>query len=154
MFATLAGCSAFPTSESAGAETTPRGPVDPDSADQRRTLTAIPGTVSPAPNGTKNSKTWLYDEQSPGPELRVTGGDILQVDLTNRLLDPTIHRHGIPLASPTDGVPDVTRAPVEIMKPSHTPSKRLRLGRTSITAMSASNRIATLSVRSPLFALL
>jgi len=57
VFATLAGCSAFPTSESAGAEAIPRGPVDPDSADQRRTLTGIPETVSLAPNGTGNSKT-------------------------------------------------------------------------------------------------
>jgi FtsP/CotA-like multicopper oxidase with cupredoxin domain len=70
--------------------------------------------MSPGSNATPDSQTWLYDEQVPGPEFRVTEGDVLRVDLTNRLPDSTtIHWHGIPLANPMDGVPDVTQAPVQ-----------------------------------------
>lgn len=112
--ALLAGCSSLSSSpESSKTKVTPRSPIAAKNADQHRRLTATTGTISPAESGNTNP-TWLYDERTPGPELRVTEGDVLRVDLANQLPDPTtIHWHGIPIANPMDGVPDVTQAPVQ-----------------------------------------
>lgn len=111
----LAGCSLLSSNnESSETRATPRTPADPKTADKQQTLTATTGTISPATNGKTSSGTWLYDERTPGPELRITEGDVLRVDLANQLPDPTtIHWHGIPLANPMDGVPDVTQSPVQ-----------------------------------------
>ncbi len=55
----------------------------------------------------------MYDGQYPGPELRVQEGDVLSVELANDLREETtIHWHGIPVANPVDGVPNVTQDPV------------------------------------------
>lgn len=91
----------------------PQSSAVPKDADQRRALTATTGSISPG--GTDRSNpAWFYDGRTPGPELRVAEGDVLRVDLENRLPDPTtIHWHGIPLANPMDGVPNVTQAPVD-----------------------------------------
>jgi len=55
----------------------------------------------------------MYEGQFPGPELRVQEGDVLSVELTNDLQEETtIHWHGVPVANPVDGVPNVTQDPV------------------------------------------
>ncbi|WP_126664597.1 multicopper oxidase family protein [Haloterrigena salifodinae] len=55
-------------------------------------------------------ETWVYDEQFPGPELRVDEGETLRVSLENQLPEgTTIHWHGVPVPNPMDGVPDVTQ---------------------------------------------
>src|SRR5262245_28854495 len=54
-----------------------------------------------------------YDGSVPGPVLRVRRGEELKVRLVNELREPTaIHWHGVRLANPMDGVPDLTQAPV------------------------------------------
>lgn len=107
----LAGCSTDLLWSNSGEPVTPRSaPSEP--ADTTVRLTASSGTVTPASN--TSGTTWLYNTQFPGPELRVSEGEIFQVDLTNALSDrTTIHWHGIPLANPMDGVPGITQQPVE-----------------------------------------
>jgi FtsP/CotA-like multicopper oxidase with cupredoxin domain len=56
---------------------------------------------------------WAYNEQVPGPEIRVRQGDRVRVNLTNHLTEPTtIHWHGVTVPNAMDGVPYVTQDPV------------------------------------------
>lgn len=74
-------------------------------------LVAEVGDIDLGPLGAH--RTWLYNGQFPGPELRVREGERLRVTLVNRLPDPTtIHWHGIPLPNAMDGVPGVTQPAV------------------------------------------
>lgn len=83
--------------------------AEPDTA---VSLTAAAGTIQPAPN--TSTGNWIYDGQFPGPELRVQEGDVLSVELTNDLqAESTIHWHGVPVANPVDGVPNVTQEPID-----------------------------------------
>lgn len=71
-----------------------------------RTITAAPTVVD---LGGRTVETWAYDGSVPGPELRVTAGDLLAVRLVNALPEPTtIHWHGVALRNDMDGVPDLT----------------------------------------------
>ncbi len=66
-----------------------------------------------SPAGT-SAQNWLYDGAFPGEELRVTEGDVVRVDLSNRLSEgTTIHWYGVPVPNPMDGVPNVTQQPIE-----------------------------------------
>ena len=77
----------------------------------RRTLTA--GAAQAAVAGQTALPVWAYDGQVPGPVLRFKRGDVLDLDLHNRLPDATtIHWHGIRLPNAMDGVPGLTQAPV------------------------------------------
>jgi FtsP/CotA-like multicopper oxidase with cupredoxin domain len=54
-----------------------------------------------------------YNEQVPGPQIRVHQGDRIRVVLTNHLTEPTtIHWHGVTVPNAMDGVPYVTQKPV------------------------------------------
>lgn len=107
----LAGCSTPQLWTDSDKSVTPKSPPS-ESADKAAQLTASSGSVSPTADA--SSSTWIYNDQFPGPELRVSEGDVFQVDLTNDLsADTTIHWHGIPLANPMDGVPDVTQESVK-----------------------------------------
>ncbi|TMK84123.1 MAG: copper oxidase [Actinobacteria bacterium] len=56
---------------------------------------------------------WAYNNQVPGPEIRVHRGDRIKVILTNHLPEPTvIHWHGVTVPNAMDGVPYVTQDPV------------------------------------------
>jgi len=56
---------------------------------------------------------WAYNNQVPGPELRVREGDLLRVIFTNNLPEPTtIHWHGVNVPTSMDGVPDISQPPV------------------------------------------
>ncbi|MBX0298316.1 multicopper oxidase family protein, partial [Halomicroarcula sp. F27] len=108
----LAGCvGQLPgTDGNEGREVTPRPTVTAE-PDTSISLTAGSGTIRPAPD--VSTSNWLYDEQFPGPELRVQEGDVLSVELTNNLeAETTIHWHGVPVPNPVDGVPNVTQDPI------------------------------------------
>lgn len=61
----------------------------------------------------KPFQAWTYNGQTPGPEIRVTEGDLLRVTLHNNLPEETtIHWHGLPVPNAMDGVPGVTQNPV------------------------------------------
>jgi FtsP/CotA-like multicopper oxidase with cupredoxin domain len=56
---------------------------------------------------------WAFNEQVPGPQIRVARGDRVRVILTNHLAEPTtIHWHGVTVPNAMDGVPYVTQDPV------------------------------------------
>jgi multicopper oxidase len=50
----------------------------------------------------------------PGPEIRVREGDLLRIEVANRLADETtsIHWHGLLVPSAMDGVPDLSQDPI------------------------------------------
>jgi FtsP/CotA-like multicopper oxidase with cupredoxin domain len=73
-------------------------------------LDAVPGPVD---LGGVTVRTWSYQGEVPGPEIRVRKGDIVQARLVNKLPDPTtVHWHGIAIRDDMDGVPGITQAPV------------------------------------------
>jgi manganese oxidase len=54
-----------------------------------------------------------FNNQVPGPQIRVYRGDTVRVVLTNHLTQPTtIHWHGLTVPNAMDGVPYVTQNPV------------------------------------------
>ncbi|MEP1930806.1 MAG: multicopper oxidase family protein [Roseibium sp.] len=60
------------------------------------------------------SDLWLYNESTPGPEIRVKVGERVKVRLKNNLEEPTsIHWHGIRIANTMDGVSGLTQEPVQ-----------------------------------------
>ena len=71
------------------------------------TLTAEPVEVD---LGGRVVRTWGYDGKVPGKAIRCTAGDLLDVDLYNRLPEPTsVHWHGLRLRNDMDGVPQLTQ---------------------------------------------
>jgi FtsP/CotA-like multicopper oxidase with cupredoxin domain len=54
------------------------------------------------------TRAWGYNGQIPGPVLEANVGDVLEVQLTNNLAEPTtIHWHGLRLPAPMDGTEHV-----------------------------------------------
>ena len=64
--------------------------------------------------GGRKVQTWGYQGGVPGPEIRLTEGDTLRVNVLNRLpADTTIHWHGVPVPNAMDGVPHLTQPPIK-----------------------------------------
>ncbi len=83
---------------------------NPAAAVTRYDLTASSATLT---LGRREVETWAYNQMLPGPELRVTAGDILEVAIRNDLPeDTTIHWHGLALRNDMDGVHDLTQPPI------------------------------------------
>ncbi len=60
------------------------------------------------------SDLWLYNGETPGPEIRVKQGETARVRFTNNLPEPTsVHWHGIRIANSMDGVSGLTQEPVQ-----------------------------------------
>lgn len=58
-------------------------------------------------------RTWAYDGRLPGPTVRARVGDQLEVELANRLPEPTtVHWHGLRIRNDMDGVPHLTQQPI------------------------------------------
>lgn len=108
----LAGCSEVTSRLPTADESPPPGSQPPSGPpDTTKQLTPAAGTV---PVDDESFDSWLYNEQYPGPELRVNEGDTLQVDVSNELSDPTtIHWHGIPVSNRMDGVPEITQDSIQ-----------------------------------------
>ena len=74
-------------------------------------LTAEPVEVEVGPG--EVWRTWGYNGQYPGPEIRVQEGERLEVTVENSLPAPTtVHWHGLPVPNPMDGVPGLTQDPI------------------------------------------
>jgi FtsP/CotA-like multicopper oxidase with cupredoxin domain len=59
-------------------------------------------------------KAWGYNEQVPGPTIRVEVGDTVEIVLHNELAESTVlHSHGFYLPNAMDGVPDITQDPIK-----------------------------------------
>ena len=73
-------------------------------------LTAAAGL---ADLGGPTVRTWSYGGQIPGPAIRVTKGDLIDVTVDNQLpAATTIHWHGVAICNDMDGVPPITQAAV------------------------------------------
>lgn len=63
--------------------------------------------------GGRTVETWAYGDQVPGPLLRATAGDLLEVTVDNQLpTDTSVHWHGLALRNDMDGVPHITQDPI------------------------------------------
>jgi FtsP/CotA-like multicopper oxidase with cupredoxin domain len=59
-------------------------------------------------------EAWAYNDQIPGPQIRVTEGDRVRVVLHNELPESTVvHFHGLELPNAMDGVAFMTQPPVK-----------------------------------------
>jgi FtsP/CotA-like multicopper oxidase with cupredoxin domain len=77
--------------------------------DDRFRLTARAATIRLSSGRTVDALT--FDSRSPGPELRVRQGDLVEVDLRNEDVagGVTIHWHGVHVPNGEDGVAGVTQ---------------------------------------------
>jgi manganese oxidase len=81
-------------------------------------LTARPMMWETEPE--KEVSAWAYNDQVPGPQIRVTEGDRVRIVLKNELPESTaLHFHGLVLPNDQDGVPFITQPPI---KPGETKS--------------------------------
>jgi manganese oxidase len=56
---------------------------------------------------------WAYNGIVPGPQIRVTQGDRVRVNVKNELPESTsVHFHGLELPNDQDGVPFITQPPI------------------------------------------
>ena len=61
----------------------------------------------------KTVEAWGYNEQVPGPTLRVGVGEKVRIVVRNELPESTaLHAHGMILPNAMDGVPDITQPPI------------------------------------------
>jgi FtsP/CotA-like multicopper oxidase with cupredoxin domain len=77
--------------------------------DVRLTLTAGKSRIRLASG--KEIDAWTFNGRSPGPEIRVHRGQLVQVTLVNKDIDDgvTIHWHGVDVPNAEDGVAGVTQ---------------------------------------------
>ncbi|MGI9400841.1 MAG: multicopper oxidase family protein [Rhizobiaceae bacterium] len=82
----------------------------PASGSNQLVLTAEESDTSPASDSLPESRLWLYNQASPGPEIRVQQGETVRVRLVNKLPEATsIHWHGIRIINAMDGVSGLTQ---------------------------------------------
>ena len=101
-----------------GCRRSPDGTADPaqsagasSGATRDVRLVAEVGEVEVAPG--EVYRTWLYNGQFPGPEIRAREGERLRITVENRMPEgTTVHWHGIPVPNPMDGVPGLTQEPI------------------------------------------
>ncbi|MGW2639911.1 multicopper oxidase family protein [Streptomyces sp. NPDC001348] len=117
----LAACSGGSGSSGSPALVSPSGPAvaaaekkrESTGRTRRATLTATNAMLDLGSGIMAN--TWAFSGRTPGRELRLSMGDTLVAELSNRLPDRTttsIHWHGIALRADMDGVPPVTQSAV------------------------------------------
>ena len=59
-------------------------------------------------------EAWAYNEQVPGPQIRVTEGDRVRLVVRNELPESTVvHFHGLELPIDQDGVPFITQPAIK-----------------------------------------
>jgi uncharacterized cupredoxin-like copper-binding protein len=59
-------------------------------------------------------EAWAYNGQVPGPTLKVSDGDRVEIRVKNNLAESTtVHWHGIDVPNEMDGVPDVTQEQIK-----------------------------------------
>ncbi|KRE21590.1 multicopper oxidase family protein [Agromyces sp. Soil535] len=86
-----------------------RTPVDAAGPMRSFELTAAQRSVTLSSGASID--VWSFGEALPGPELRVTEGDLVEVTLRNRDVDAgvTLHWHGVDVPNGEDGVAGVTQ---------------------------------------------
>ena len=98
-----------------GSGPTPVGPGAIASAEAARATTgrvrslALQARPIQADLGGRVVSTWAYGDSVPGPILRATAGDRIQIAFTNDLPEATsVHWHGLAIRNDMDGVPGLT----------------------------------------------
>jgi len=62
----------------------------------------------------KTVEAWTYNGVVPGPEIRVTEGNKVRVNVSNELPESTaVHWHGLMVPNTMDGVPFITQPPIK-----------------------------------------
>lgn len=62
----------------------------------------------------KMVEAWSYNDQVPGPQIRVREGDRVRVVVKNELPESTsVHFHGLEIPNDQDGVPFITQPPIK-----------------------------------------
>jgi FtsP/CotA-like multicopper oxidase with cupredoxin domain len=75
-------------------------------------LTARKGSWEVAPGQTVEA--WTYNNQLPGPQIRVREGDRVRLIVKNELPESTaVHFHGLEVPNDQDGVPFITQPPIK-----------------------------------------
>ncbi len=84
------------------------GPKD-EEPDERFALTAEKSEVELSSGET--IEAWTFDGKTPGPELRVERGDLVEIKLTNKDIEDgaTLHWHGVDVPNAEDGVAGLTQ---------------------------------------------
>jgi len=60
------------------------------------------------------TEAWAYNDQIPGPQIRVREGDRVRINLKNELPESTgMHFHGLEVPNDQDGVPFLTQPPIK-----------------------------------------
>nr|WP_256364437.1 MULTISPECIES: multicopper oxidase domain-containing protein [unclassified Shinella] len=59
-------------------------------------------------------EAYAYNNQVPGPTLRIVEGDKVRINVTNRLPESTtVHWHGLILPNEMDGPAHITQEPIQ-----------------------------------------
>ncbi len=62
----------------------------------------------------KRVEAWTYNGVTPGPEIRVTEGDKVRIEVANELPESTaVHWHGLVVPASMDGVPFISQPPIK-----------------------------------------
>ena len=62
----------------------------------------------------KTVEAWAYNDQVPGPQIRVREGDRVRMIVKNELPESTaVHFHGVEVPNDQDGVPFITQPPIK-----------------------------------------
>jgi FtsP/CotA-like multicopper oxidase with cupredoxin domain len=62
----------------------------------------------------KMVEAWAYNDQVPGPQIRVREGDRVRMIVKNELPESTcVHFHGVEVPNDQDGVPFITQPPIK-----------------------------------------
>ena len=94
----------------AGFAMAPPRPTFATAEDRARILRAAPAEASLRSSAAVPARVWAYDEQVPGPLLRVRQGKAVRVRLENDIeQSTTIHWHGIRIDNRMDGVAGLTQ---------------------------------------------
>lgn len=90
-----------------------------ESARRRAGARVVTARLTPRPVtldlGSRTVISWAYDDTAPGPLLRASAGDVLQVEVDNQLpVATSVHWHGVALRNDMDGVPGITQDPIGV----------------------------------------
>ncbi|WP_406385985.1 multicopper oxidase family protein [Streptomyces sp. NBC_01618] len=108
------------------------GPAHSSSSHQALSVADLRGLASPSPGGARRRHVltakkatvrlasgreidaWTYNGQVPGPAIKATEGDLIEVTLRNSDIEDgvTLHWHGYDVPCGEDGAPDLTQRPV------------------------------------------
>ncbi len=100
----------------AGKETTTKGnqPLEPKMDGDVKVFELTSSVIQWEYAKDQKVEAWVYNEQLPGPVIRVTEGDKVRVVLKNQLPESTaIHFHGVLVPNNMDGVPFITQPPIK-----------------------------------------